>query len=361
MWKADEAFDECRAITLEIAERGSAWEKEKNASFYSGLVVALQGVQSIYERRKNEAGVLDYVDLLVKAAEALRKNASLRSYFRRKFRAIIVDEYQDTDPLQVEIIETLAGFPGGAVEDPKLGAASYVVVGDPKQSIYRFRRADASIFAAACEAAKTRAGVELVSLTQNFRSTPGDSPVRESLLRGGDQEEPVRSARLRGARSESEHSRRAEPPRPSVHRSHRGRLLGPGGGGERHRGLRGRGPKRHPPGSRRSDLPQEPGRRRADPRPSPHPDPAAEQALERASVPFVVDGGRSFFIRSEVVETHAVLRAIDDPSDATSLVAALRSTFFGVSDRAIAEWRFAGKELSILAIDPGAPRPRSTR
>ena len=79
-----------------------------------------------------------------------------------------------------------------------------------------------------------------------------------------------------------------------------------------------------------------------------------EQALERAAVPFVVDGGRSFFIRSEVVETHAVLRAIDDPSDATALVAALRSTFFGVSDRAVAEWRFAGRELSILGIDPGA-------
>src|SRR6185503_15486937 len=100
-------------------------------SFYSGLVVALQGVQSIYERRKNEAGVLDYVDLLVKAAEGLRQNASLRSYFRRRFRAIIVDEYQDTDPLQVEIIETLAGLAEG-VADPGLEPASYVVVGDPK-------------------------------------------------------------------------------------------------------------------------------------------------------------------------------------------------------------------------------------
>jgi ATP-dependent helicase/nuclease subunit A len=81
-----------------------------------------------------------------------------------------------------------------------------------------------------------------------------------------------------------------------------------------------------------------------------------EQALERAGVPFVVDGGRSFFLRSEVVETHAVLRAIDDPSDATSLVAALRSSFFGVSDREIAEWRFAGRELSILGLSPCDPQ-----
>ena len=353
MWKADEAFDECRAITLEIAERGAAWEKEKNASFYSGLVVALQGVQSIYERRKNEAGVLDYVDLLVKAAEALRHNASLRSYFRRKFRAIIVDEYQDTDPLQVEIIETLAGFSGGAVEDPKLGAASYVVVGDPKQSIYRFRRADASIFAAACEAAKTRPGVELVSLTQNFRSTPAilrfvnrffAGAIKKSQYGQPDYEALVPSPSIPDEPSllalrftvpaeadsfvlEAEASAIAA----FVAAVQNGTLQVRDGGDSRK--------------SRAGDV-LILARRLTQIRP-------LEQALERASVPFVVDGGRSFFIRSEVVETHAVLRAVDDPSDATSLVAALRSTFFGVSDRAIAEWRFAGRELSILAIDQG--------
>ena len=354
MWKADEAFDECRAITLEIADRGALWEKEKNTSFYSGLVVALQGVQSIYERRKNEAGVLDYVDLLVKAAEALRQNASLRSYFRRKFRAIIVDEYQDTDPLQVEIIETLAGFSGGEIEDPKLGPASYVVVGDPKQSIYRFRRADASIFAAACEAAKTRPGVELVSLTQNFRSTPAilrfvnrffSGTIKKSQYGQPDYEALVPSPSIKDEPSlislrftmpaeadsavlEAEASAIAA----FVAAVQNGTLQVRDGHGTRK--------------SRAGDV-LILARRLTQIRP-------LEQALERASVPFVVDGGRSFFIRSEVVETHAVLRAIDDPSDATSLVAALRSSFFGVSDRAIAEWRFAGRELSILGVSASA-------
>jgi ATP-dependent helicase/nuclease subunit A len=354
IWKADDAFDECRALTLEIAERGASWEKEKNASFYSGLVVALQGVQSIYERRKNEAGVLDYVDLLVKAAEALRANSSLRAYFRRKFRAIIVDEYQDTDPLQVEIIETLAGFVGGALEDPQLGPASYVVVGDPKQSIYRFRRADASIFAAACEAAKTRKGVELVSLTQNFRSTPGilrfvnrffSSAIKKSAHGQPDYEALVPSPDIPDERSllalrftvpaEADSSvleAEANAIAAFVAAVQNGTLQVRDGATSRK--------------SRAGDV-LILARRLTQIRP-------LEQALERASVPFVVDGGRSFFIRSEVVETHAVLRAVDDPSDATSLVAALRSTFFGVSDRAIAEWRFAGRELSILAVDSEA-------
>lgn len=349
MWKADEAFDECRAITLEIAERGAAWEKEKNTSFYSGVVQALLGVQSIYERRKNEAGVLDYVDLLVKAADALRENASLRAYFRGKFRAIIVDEYQDTDPLQVEIIETLAGFSGGAVEDMKLSSASYVVVGDPKQSIYRFRRADASIFAAACEAAKTRPGVELVSLTQNFRSTPAilrfvnrffAASIKRSQYGQPDYESLVPSPNI--ADEPSLLALKFEVPQEAdshVLEAEANAIAGFVAAAVQTGTFKVRDGVAARP-SRAGDV-LILARRLTQIRP-------LEQALERAGVPFVVDGGRSFFVRSEVVETHAVLRAIDDPSDATSLVAALRSSFFGVSDRAIAEWRFAGRELSIL-------------
>jgi ATP-dependent helicase/nuclease subunit A len=350
MWKADEAFDECRAITLGIAERGAIWEKEKNASFYSGLVVALQGVQAIYERRKNEAGVLDYVDLLMKAAEALRGNASLRSYFRERFRAIIVDEYQDTDPLQVEIIETLAGFSASAPSDRSIPPASYVVVGDPKQSIYRFRRADASIFAAACEAATTRPGVELVSLTQNFRSTPAILRFVNRFFSGtikkSQHGQPDYEALAASPNIADEPSllalKFAVPLEAEVLEAEASAVAGFVAAAVQSGALK----------VRDGDLTRASragdvlilARRLTQIRP-------LEQALERASVPFVVDGGRSFFLRSEVVETHAVLRAIDDPSDTTSLVAALRSSFFGVSDRAIAEWRFAGRDLSILGAE----------
>lgn len=353
-WKADEAFDECRAITQDIADRAAAWEKEKNASFYSGLVVALQGVQAIYERRKSEAGVLDYTDLLLKAAEALRQHASLRTYFRKKFRAVIVDEYQDTDPLQVEIIETLAGLSHGGAEDQELEPASYVVVGDPKQSIYRFRRADASIFAAACEAASTREGMDLVSLTQNFRSTPAilrfvnrsfshtikkspyGQPDYEPLVASPDiADEPSLLALKFAVPVEADSS---------VLEAEASAIAGFVAAAVQTGTFKVRDAGEKRP-SRAGDV-LILARRLTQIRP-------LEQALERAGVPFVVDGGRSFFLRSEVVETHSVLRAIDDPSDATSLVAALRSSFFGVSDRAIAEWRFAGRELSILSADPG--------
>ena len=97
---------------------------------------ALSGVVALYERRKAERGVLDFLDLLLKARDALRDHEAVRALFRQRFRFLIIDEFQDTDPLQVEIARLLAGDRPGAL----------VVVGDAKQSIYRFRRAEVRLF-----------------------------------------------------------------------------------------------------------------------------------------------------------------------------------------------------------------------
>jgi ATP-dependent helicase/nuclease subunit A len=76
-----------------------------------------------------------------------------------------------------------------------------------------------------------------------------------------------------------------------------------------------------------------------------------EEALEAAGLRFAVEGGKSFFDRQEVHEALAVLRAVEDPSDRVSLVAALRSSFFGVSDRDIVSYALAG---GVLALGPVA-------
>jgi ATP-dependent helicase/nuclease subunit A len=72
-----------------------------------------------------------------------------------------------------------------------------------------------------------------------------------------------------------------------------------------------------------------------------------EEALESAGLRFTIEGGKSFFDRQEVHEVLAVLRALDDPSDRVSLVAALRSSFCGVSDRDIVAYALLGGVLSI--------------
>ena len=142
-------------------------------------VRALAGVTTLYERLKAERGVLDFLDLLVKTRDALRDKAAIREHFQQRFRYLIIDEFQDTDPLQVQIARLLAGDRPGAL----------VVVGDAKQSIYRFRRAEVRLFRDLAEQARTVDGGAVLHLTQNFRSRPS------ILLLGERRRRPRRGSR----------------------------------------------------------------------------------------------------------------------------------------------------------------------
>ena len=137
---------------------------ELGADLHGRLVRALAGVVRIYERKKAERGVLDFLDLLVKARDALRDHAGVRAWFQERFRFLVIDEFQDTDPLQVEVARLLAGDRPGAL----------VVVGDAKQSIYRFRRAEVRLFRELVREAERTGRTRVLHLTQNFRSRPGD-------------------------------------------------------------------------------------------------------------------------------------------------------------------------------------------
>ncbi|MGH9444047.1 MAG: UvrD-helicase domain-containing protein, partial [Thermoanaerobaculia bacterium] len=95
-------------------------------------------------KRKRRESLLDFDDLLLTARDLLRRSAAARGYFRQRYSLLIVDEFQDTDPLQMEILLRLAHSEGGGEDWTKLAPqpGRLLVVGDPKQSIYRFRRAD---------------------------------------------------------------------------------------------------------------------------------------------------------------------------------------------------------------------------
>jgi ATP-dependent helicase/nuclease subunit A len=116
------------------------------------------------------SGLLDFQDLLMKTAELLRENRGVRAYFGRRYTRLLVDEFQDTDPIQAEMMLLLSG----ALPDEDLWrrqvprAGSLFIVGDPKQSIYRFRRADISTYNFIKR--KLQEHGEVLQLTQNFRS-----------------------------------------------------------------------------------------------------------------------------------------------------------------------------------------------
>jgi ATP-dependent helicase/nuclease subunit A len=119
-----------------------------------------------YEDRKRESGTLDFLDLLVKARDLVRDNEEIRREFRARFRAILVDEFQDTDPLQADLLRLLAG-----TDDGTLRPGALFIVGDPKQSIYRFRRADVGAYRRIANSLSD-SGALPVTLQTSYRSVP---------------------------------------------------------------------------------------------------------------------------------------------------------------------------------------------
>ena len=112
------------------------------------LVRIFPVVTTLYEKVKTRRRQLDQLDLLVKLRNLLAKDKSTRAEYQRRFDHIFVDEFQDTDPLQAEIVLYLCEREPRAErwEDVILSDGKLTLVGDPKQSIYRFRRADIAMY-----------------------------------------------------------------------------------------------------------------------------------------------------------------------------------------------------------------------
>jgi ATP-dependent helicase/nuclease subunit A len=353
-WSSPEALEQARMIAQWTGDALRSWNSGAEAALHGRIVKALVGVGARYERRKTEEGVLDFMDLLLKARNALRDRPSVRTAVQRRFAYLLIDEFQDTDPIQVEIARLMAEDRPG----------SLVVVGDPKQSIYRFRRADVSLFRDLSREAQSRPGWAVLHLTQSFRSRApilhfvnrtfsrlikasdeaGQAPYEALTPPPGLPEEPCVVALRFGApfdtiddilRSEAQALARY--------------LEGLAAGGFRVRDS-GSGELRK---SRAGDV-MILARRLTQIR-------HLEEALEEAGIRFTVEGGKSFFDRVEVREAVAILRAIDDPSDRIAFVGALRSSFLGMSDRDIVSYSLSGGSLKLGPLDMEKPGAESLR
>ena len=132
-----------------------------------------------YDALKRGAGKLDFVDLLILARNLVRDNAEVRGYLQKRFTHIFIDEFQDTDPLQAEILLLLSSDDPAQSDWLKVAPTpgKLFVVGDPKQSIYKFRRADVLLYRTIRDALRSR-GVGVVQLTTSFRSL---RPIQEGI------------------------------------------------------------------------------------------------------------------------------------------------------------------------------------
>jgi ATP-dependent helicase/nuclease subunit A len=146
-----EAIDFAIARVAEAGEGGAA---------YRHLGELLELFSSRFEAAKERRAGIDFEDLQILAARLLER-AEIGEAYRSRFRQILVDEFQDTNRLQLRLIEALRG--------PK---TELVVVGDELQSIYGFRHADLDVFRRQREEIDRRPDAELMELSGNFRSRP---------------------------------------------------------------------------------------------------------------------------------------------------------------------------------------------
>ncbi len=127
-------------------------------------------------------GVVSFDELLLRARNLLRDHTSVRTALKRRFDAFLIDEFQDTDPLQSEIVVYLAESLDALSptwENAELGMGRLFVVGDPKQSIYRFRGADIAAFESVMKRVTDQNGLQAL-LSSNYRSV---APILEFVNR----------------------------------------------------------------------------------------------------------------------------------------------------------------------------------
>jgi ATP-dependent exoDNAse (exonuclease V) beta subunit len=322
-----------------------------------------------YEAEKARRGVLDFVDLLLKTRDLLVRDAPVRAALQRRFTRIFVDEFQDTDPLQSELVLLLAADdPGCAAPfSARPAPGKLFVVGDPKQSIYRFRRADLSLYQRV-KAHLVAHGAEVVYLSTSFRSTPGIQAAVNGAFG------PAMVGAHQATWVPLDPWREARKDQPSVVALPAPRPLGPTGKATR--------------GAVEASLPEavagfiewlvtrsgwtvEEDGARVPVRPR-HvcilfkrlrrwrgvdvPRPWA-QALEARRVPHVLVGGRSFHAREEVAALRTALLAIDRPDDEFSVYATLRGPLFAFTDEALLAFKHAAGALHPLRPFEGTSLP----
>jgi ATP-dependent exoDNAse (exonuclease V) beta subunit len=136
------------------------------------FVKEFDALQGLYRDYKRNAALLDFDDLLHHACKLLQTNEPVRQALARRYSRILVDEFQDTDPVQAEILWRLAGEgdPRAPWQQRRLRPGALFLVGDPKQAIYRFRGADVATYLCAKQALLTLNPESVVEISTNFRS-----------------------------------------------------------------------------------------------------------------------------------------------------------------------------------------------
>ncbi|MBN1571711.1 MAG: UvrD-helicase domain-containing protein [Deltaproteobacteria bacterium] len=292
-------------------------------------------------------GVLTFFDLIYEAKRLLQKNLEVRRRYQREFDYILVDEFQDTDPIQGDIILFLAedGAKAERPEDVKVGGDRLFIVGDPKQSIFRFREAEIGVFYDVADKIKISGG-EKQELANSYRSQKHLVEFHNALFSSYIGYEEERYAvdydpltpriedipNIDGESavdiviSNSTGGGLADEVREEEAEYIATRILDMVEGQAEGKIVRDKETK--------------------EPRAVKYGDIAIlirtmtsvsiyEEALKRENIPYIIVGGRGYYQRQEISDLINILSVVLDPTDKRALVGVLRSSVFGIDDETI--------------------------
>ncbi len=340
------------------ASTDDAPEQRERDRVLAALTVGLRELIEADAAQRRRAGLLSYDDLLLETRDLLARSAEARRGLRARYRTILIDEFQDTDPLQAQIALLLAAEPD--TDDwtqARPGPGRLVLAGDPKQSIYRFRRADIDIyeqvrdrFAASPETAA------LATLSVNFRARPQLIDWQNRILRAALQPDP------HYPRAQA----RWEPTVPYRTDAEVGVAVIPS-----RRQFRRAGEAREGEAAlianlitalREADAPLGALPEGEETRRPQYRDIAVllrtrtgaelyTAALDRAGVPYHFDSGQGFYQQPEIRAVARLLQVLDDPTDEAAVLAVLKSPLAAASDAELYQLRAAldGRPLTLDA------------
>ncbi len=302
------------------------------------LIPLVRNIRETFARQ----GWLSFDGLLARARTLLFEHPPVRERIKRDYRAVLVDEFQDTDPVQYEIMLAVSerqGRQAARWQEMVLEPGKLFIVGDPKQSIYAFRRADIEAFDRVMEKITADGGMDQ-TLTTNFRSDAAVlEPVNEVFDRLFERRPLVQPANVR---LEVRPHRRPASTEPGVRLS----VTTPDGEDETFDAA----------GATRAES-EVVARWLNDEvlsRPSVKPGHVALlfrkltqadaylDALRRHDIPYVIEGEKHFYRRQEVIDFVNLLRVLDHPHDEIAMTGLLRSPLGGLTDRELYELKQAG-------------------
>lgn len=296
----------------------------------------LAEVYTAYASRLASANALDFDDLIMRTVQLLQAKPAVAEMYRRRFRHILVDEYQDTNHAQYVLVRELVGGPGTSGEGSALPPAELTVVGDSDQSIYAFRGATIRNIE---EFEQDYPSARTILLEQNYRSTQNILDAANAVISRNTGRRPKKlftdsgpGAPITGYVADSEHDEAR------WISSEIDRLA------DEH-------------GVRPRDIAVF-YRTNAQSR-------ALEEVFIRAGQPYKVIGGTRFYERREIKDAIAYLRAVDNPDDDVSLRRILNVPKRGLGEKAEAALAEHGARHRVsfsdaIADAAGAPRPGPT-